>query len=120
MTPKKRLTRKDPGYFIPLPYAMAVKKVYNDLGIERRLFKGMQLDLQKEGLINVQISIQASINGERVVLGYIPKGMVSRVEGLMEHDEKVVVTLERIQCDRLKNSFWVCFDQLPDLPPLSW
>lgn len=119
MKAKKRLTRKDPSDFIPLPYAMAVKRLIPAELMEDCLFDGMQLSLKTEGIINVTISILAHFNNEFHVIGQIPNGMISRVQGLMEHDDRVSVSLARKFCDRLKNMFWISFDELPDLDALG-
>lgn len=115
MTPKRRLSRKDPAYYVPLPYAMAIKKVIPEEEFEVFLFKGMKLEFKLEGIINTTIAVIANYNNEAHVIGYIPNGMISRIEGLMLHDDKLVVSLERKSCDRLKNTFWICIDELPDL-----
>ncbi|MEQ9186379.1 MAG: hypothetical protein RLP15_01510 [Cryomorphaceae bacterium] len=115
MKSKKRLTRKDPKYFVPLPYAMAIKRGLPEAVFEHCLFDGMQLGLQVEGVINKSIAITAHFHGEDHVIGHVPMGMVSRIEGLVEHEDRVVVTMERTHCDRLRHSFWICFDELPEL-----
>jgi hypothetical protein len=119
MKAKKRLTRKDPSYFIPLPYAMAIKRLISVEEMETHLFDGMQLSLRLEGLINVTISVVAHYNSVENVIGQIPNGMISRVQGLMEHDDRVSLSLERKFCDRLKNMFWISFDELPELNDLG-
>lgn len=116
MTPKKRLTKRDPSYYIPLPFAMAIRKVVPEEEFESNLFQGMKLDFQMEGLVNITIKVVAHYNDEDHVIGYIPNGMISRVEGLLSREDKVVVSLERKRCNRLKNAFWICIDELPDLP----
>ena len=115
MNSKKRLTRRDPSYYVPLPYAMAIKKTQVAIKLGDGLFEGMLLKLRTEGLINKTIAVTAHAGGEEVTLGYIPKGMVERIEGLLALDEQIAVTLERLHCERLIHSFWICFDQLPDL-----
>ena len=119
MTPKKRLTKKDPSYYVPLPYAMAVRRVIDAELFDALVFEGMQLQLVKEGLINISIAITANYQGSEHVLAYVPKGMTTRIEGLMEHDEKIVVSVERKYCDRLKSSFWISFDELPSLKEIG-
>lgn len=119
MQPKKRLSRRDPSYYVPLPYAMAIKRCLDEDVFELHLFNGMQLGLAVEGVINTTIAITAHFNQQDHVIGYIPKGMVSRIQGLVEHEERVVVTLERKRCDRLRNSFWICFDELPEVGDLG-
>lgn len=119
MTPKRRLTKKDPSCYVPLPYAMAVRRVVDDAFFETLVFEGMQLHLVKEGIINNSIAVTAYFHGEEIILAYIPKGMTSRIEGLMEHEEKIVVSVERKYCDRLKSSFWISFDELPSLKEIG-
>jgi hypothetical protein len=119
MKAKKRLTRKDPSYFIPLPYAMAIKRLISIEEMEVLAFDGMQLTLRTEGLINVTISVVAHFRREDRVIGQIPNGMISRVQGLLEHDDRIAVSLERKFCDRLKNMFWISFDELPGLDDLG-
>lgn len=77
------------------------------------------MNLRVEGLINITIAVEAVIDGERHLLGYIPAGMVSRVEGILAHEDNILVTLERKSCHRLKNMFWICFDELPGLDQLG-
>lgn len=119
MKAKKRLTRKDPSYFIPLPNAMAIKRLISIEEMEVLAFDGMQLTLRTEGLINVTISVVAHFRREDRVIGQIPNGMISRVQGLLEHDDRIAVSLERKFCDRLKNMFWISFDELPGLDDLG-
>ena len=118
MTPKKRLTRRDPSYYVPLPFAMALKRVIPEEEMKSFLFNGMQLSLRVEGVIQQTIAVVAHYRQEDHVIGYIPKGMISRILGLIELEERIVVTLEKKQCDRLKRAFWICIDELPDLPEL--
>ena len=49
MQPKKRLSRRDPSYYVPLPYAMAIKRCLDEDVFELHLFNGMQLGLAVEG-----------------------------------------------------------------------
>ncbi|NQV52543.1 MAG: hypothetical protein HQ500_05135 [Flavobacteriales bacterium] len=119
MQTKKRLSRRDPSYYVPLPYAMAIKRCLDEDVFDLHLFNGMQLGLKMEGIINTTIAITAYFDQQDRVIGYIPKGMVSRIEGLVEHEERIVVTMERMRCDRLRNSFWICFDELHDVKDLG-
>jgi hypothetical protein len=98
---------------------MAVRKVLDDDIFQENVFEGMKLELVMEGVINQTIAVVAHFRGEDHVLGYIPKGMLDRIEGLMSHDEKIVVSLEKKSCNRLKSAFWICIDELPDLPSFN-
>ena len=120
MKAKKRLTRKDSSYFIPLPYAMAIKRLVSATEMSDHLFEGMRLSLNAEGVINISINVTAHYLGEDHVIGLIPNGMISRIQGLMEHDDQLSITLERKFCDRLKNMFWISFDELPELKDLGF
>lgn len=98
---------------------MAIRKVLADDVFEAHVFPGTQLQLVREGVINTTIAVTAYFDGASHVLGYIPKGMLDRIEGLMEHDDKIVVSVEKPSCNRLKNAFWICIDELPDLPKFA-
>ena len=76
MKAKKRLTRKDPSYFIPLPYAMAIKRLIPAEVMNDSLYDGMKLSLKTDGVINITISVTAHYNGEDHVIGQIPNGMI--------------------------------------------
>jgi len=119
MKPKKRLKKRDPGYHIPLPFAMAIKRTLPLEDFERVTFKGMQLSLEKVGYFTHEIRILAHRWDKEFVLGKVPKRLVSRIEGLMEHEDRIVVSLENAQCDRLRHSFWICIDELPELGDLG-
>jgi hypothetical protein len=118
MTPKKRLSKHSPSYYVPLPYALAIKRQLDDESFEAVAFEGMKLDFKVEGVINQSIAVVVNFEENEIVLGYIPKGMLSRIEGLMMHEDKVLISLEKKYCPRLKQAFWICIDELPDLPPL--
>jgi len=119
MESKKRLTKKEPSYYLPLPYAMAVKKIHSNQEMETYLFEGMTLSFHQEGLINVSIAVVASLDGRDYTIGYVPKGMVSRIVELMGFDDKITVSLEKVHCEQLPNAFWISIDELPELQDLG-
>mgnify|MGYP006142076599 CR=1 FL=1 len=120
MKAKKRLNRKDPSYFIPLSYAMAIKRLVTAEEMGDHLFERMRLSLNAEGVINILINVTAYCLGEDHIISLIPNGMISPVQGLMEHDDQVSIMLEREFCDQLKNMFWTSFDELSELKDLGF
>ena len=112
---KKRISKASPSYFLPLPYAMAARKLLSNEEMEEYLFEGLEVRFKPLGLINNTIAIVATINGLELVIAHVPNGMMTRVEGIMEMEEKIHVTIERLSCDQLASAFWICIDELPEL-----
>lgn len=118
MSSKKRLSKRSPSYYVPLPYALAIKRNLDLEAFDALVFEGMKLDFRIEGVVNLSIAVVITFEENEIVLGYIPKGMISRIEGLMMHEDKIIISLEKKHCPRLKNAFWICIDELPELPPI--
>lgn len=98
---------------------MAVRKLLSNEEMEALLFEGMEVQFRSLGVVNNTIAIIANCEGEEVVIAHIPNGMMTRIEGLMEVEEKIHVTIERLSCDQLSSAFWICIDELPELKDLG-
>ena len=61
---KKRISKDSPSYYLPLPYAMAVRKIIPDEEVNAFLYEGMKLEFKVIGLVSNTIAITAFYNEE--------------------------------------------------------
>ena len=119
MKSKSRVSRKSPSYFVPLPYAMAIHRSISREEAKEHLFVGMQLYLRRMEIPSMSIAVMAFYNNRYNYIGFIPNGMLGRIEQLLAFEDDLLVSLERVECNRLANTFWITIDELPNLFELN-
>lgn len=116
---KNKLNKKTPAYYVPLPYAMAVHRAIDREEAEAHLFSGMQLYFRKMEIPSMSIAVMAYYNDRYNYIGFIPNGMISRIEELLNFEDSLLISLERVSCNRLANTFWITIDELPNVAELG-
>jgi hypothetical protein len=113
-----KLNKQNPGYYVPLPYAMAIHRSVDRQEADANLYSGMQLYFRKMEIPSMSIAVMAYYNDRYNYIGFIPNGMLSRIEELLNFEDSLLISLERVHCNRLANTFWITIDELPNVADL--
>ncbi len=117
---KKKLSKLSASYYVPLPYAMAIHRSISREEADQNLFAGMQLYFRKMEIPSMSIAVMAYYNDRYNYIGFVPNGMLSRIEELLNFEDSLLVSLERVHCNRLANTFWITIDELPNVVNLDF
>lgn len=115
----KKSSKSECSYYLPLPYAMAIHRVISKEETEQHLFKGMQVHFRKMEIPSMSIAIMAYYNDSYNYIGFVPKGMLTRIEEVLNFEDDIVVSLEQVFCPRLANTMWITIDELPSIEDLG-
>ena len=116
----KKSPKLECSYYLPLPYAMAIHRVIPKEAAEQHLFKGMQVHFRKMEIPSMSIAIMAYYNESYNYIGFVPKGMLSRIEEVLNFEDDIVISLEQVFCPRLANTMWITIDELPSAKELGF
>ena len=119
MNLKHRAKPNTPGYYLPLPYTLAVHRSIPVLDSRRWLFDGMLLYLRKFEAPSEAIAVMAYYNCDYHIIGFVPEGLISRLEYVLRYEEQIAVSLERKHCPVLKDAFWITIEELPKFSELG-
>lgn len=79
----------------------------------------MILHFKKVELPSEAVSIMAYFKNDYHIIGFIPDGFISRIDAIMEYEDDLVISLERLNCDQVSDSLWVTLDELPSIKQIE-
>ncbi len=119
MNLKHRAKPNTPGYYLPMPYTLSVHRSVSMLDCRRWLFDGMLLYLKKFEAPSEAIAVMAFYNNDYRIIGFIPEGVISRMDHILKYEDEIAVSMERKCCSVLKDSFWITIEELPEISQLG-
>lgn len=119
MNLKHRTKPNTPGYYLPLPHTLAAHRSISSLDASRWLYNGMLLHLRKFEAPSEAIAVMAYFDGDYRIIGFIPQGLICRLEEILKYEEQIMVSLESRNCSVLKDSFWITIEELPTFSELG-